>query len=141
MINYLTAWVSPKHLFMNSLIFNRIVFFPNVSIPLVTYFIPATLCCKESFFPMQLSHYPCSIISHCKRTSRLTLLLILVVCPEVFAFTVLRPWTFLGVSSSVRGKFFSRLSPRMDLQSLGEGLLIFAREHLFSSATVDEASR
>lgn len=74
------------------------------------------------------------------RTSRLTLLLILVVCPEVFAFTVLMPWTFLGVSSSVHGQFFSRLSPRMDLQSLGEGLSSLARERLFSSAAVDEHS-
>lgn len=59
---------------------------------------------------------------------------------EVFAFTVLMPWTFLGVSSSVDGKFFSRLSQRMDLQSLGEGLLSLARERLFSLAMVDEAS-
>ena len=74
------------------------------------------------------------------RTSALTLMLILVVCPEVSTFTVLMPRTFLGASSSVHGKFFSRLSPRMDLQSLGEGLLSLARERLFSSAVVDEHS-
>ena len=56
------------------------------------------------------------------------------------AFTVLTPWTVLGASSSVPGKFFSRLSPRMDPQSLGEGLLSLARERLFSSAAVDEHS-
>ena len=56
------------------------------------------------------------------------------------AFTVLMPWTVLGASSSVPGKVFSRLSPRMDPQSLGEGLLSLARERLFSSAVVDEHS-